>query len=83
MQEAEQLIPFRYWFKGQPARLPAPDHKPSAARLRAGIRPELHHHRRCTGHNAGVRSQCIQRLAGGEDRKPGRMGFRGVQRNHN
>ena len=41
------------------------------------------HHCRCTGHNAGVRGQRLQRLAGGEDRKPGRMGFRGVRRDHN
>jgi len=40
------------------------------------------HHCRCAGHNAGVRSQRLQQLAGREDRKSGRMGFRGVQRNH-
>ena len=39
--------------------------------------------RRRTRHSAGVCCQRFQRLAGGEDRKPGRMGFRGVQRNHN
>ena len=37
---------------------------------------------RRTGHNAGVRGQRLQRLAGREDREPGRMGFRGVQRDH-
>lgn len=48
-----------------------------------GQRYQLQPHHRCrAGHNAGVCGQRLQRLAGCEDRKPSRMGFRGVQRDH-
>ena len=48
-----------------------------------GQRHQLQPHHCCrAGHNAGVRGQCLQRLAGCEDRKSGRLGFRGVQRDH-
>ena len=38
--------------------------------------------RRRAGYRSGVRGQRLQRLAGGEDRKPGRMGLRGVRRDY-
>ena len=66
------------------------DHHPGADQVlwREGQHPhgQRHqlqpHHRRRARHNAGVCGQRLQRLAGREDRKPGRMGFRGVQRDN-
>ena len=49
-----------------------------------GQRHQLQPYHCCrAGYRSGVCGQRLQWLAGCEDREPGRMGFRGVQRDHN